>query len=105
MRALRQRFSTPYADEDMEFEQEEILQALRQGMDKPQRKLLLRLLDMESTMRDEAALNSFINGYRLANGIHRELTQVPPYSFDREEEELAVQTLIKKGALHGEKES
>ena len=36
-----------------------------------------------------ATLHSFICGYRLACGIHRELAEEPVYSFAREEEERA----------------
>ena len=54
-------------------------------LDKPERKLLLRLVDLEDTLRYQACLNSFVSGYRLANGIHQELAQQRPYSFEEEE--------------------
>ena len=36
---------------------------------KSEKKLLLRIADMEDEPRDEAFLNSFISGFRLAQGI------------------------------------
>ena len=56
---------------------------------KEDRKLLLRLVDMEDHLRDTATLHSFTCGYRLACGIHRELAEEPMYSFAKEEEERA----------------
>lgn len=44
---------------------------------------------MEDSLRGLATLHSFICGYRLACGIHRELAEEPVYSFAREEEERA----------------
>ena len=56
---------------------------------KEDRKLLLRLVDMEDHLRGHATLHSFTCGYRLACGIHRELAEEPMYSFAKEEEERA----------------
>ena len=55
------------------------------------------MTDRESELRAEASLYAFIAGYRLACGIHRELLEEPPYSFDKEEEERAKQSLHKGG--------
>ena len=38
-------------------------------LDEPERKLLLKMADLEDALREEACLNSFISGYRLAQGI------------------------------------
>ena len=37
-------------------------------LDEPERKLLLKMADLEDALREEACLNSFISGYRLAQG-------------------------------------
>lgn len=89
MKALRQRFSggSPYHEERQEIEV--IRQALRAQLDKPQRKLLLALIDGESQLRNQMALDNFISGFRLAAGIARELSMKAPYSFDVEEEDRA----------------
>ena len=98
MRALHQRFGkdTPRA-KMLEDEIEQTEKQLKEHMDIPQRKLLLRLTDRESELRAEASLYAFISGYRLACGIHRELLEEPPYSFEKEEEERAKQLLSKEG--------
>ena len=98
MRALHQRFgkAAPGAKE-LEDEIKQIEKQLKEQMDIPQRKLLLRLTDQESELRVEASLYAFISGYRLAWGIHKELLEEPPYSFEQEEEERAKQSFIREG--------
>ena len=99
MRALHQRFgkAAPGAKE-LEDEIKHIEKQLKEQMDIPQRKLLLRLTDQEAELRAESSLYAFIAGYRLACGIHRELMEEPPYSFEQEEEERAKQLFIKEGS-------
>ena len=51
---------------------------------------MLRLVDMESALRDQACLDSFMSGYRLAHGIHQELlADEPLYDFEDENERQA----------------
>ena len=94
MRALHQHFGkdTPRA-KLLEDEVKQTEKQLKEYLDVPQRKLLLRLTDKESELRSESSLYAFIAGYRLACGIHGELLEEPPYSFEREEEERAKQLL------------
>ena len=40
-------------------------------LNKPEQKLLLKTADLENALREEACLNSFISGFRLAQGIQR----------------------------------
>ncbi|MPN42657.1 hypothetical protein SDC9_190214 [bioreactor metagenome] len=89
MRALRQRFDTPLECEKLQQELERAHEKLHSQLDGQGRKLLLRLTDLENAIREEASLQSFISGYRLACGIQKELSVRPPYSFDKEEEEHA----------------
>ena len=98
MRALHQRFgkAAPGSTE-LEDEIKQIEKQLKEQMDIPQRKLLLRLTDQEAELRAESSLYAFAAGYRLAYGNHRELLEEPPYSFEREEEERAKQLLNKGG--------
>ena len=56
-------------------------------MSREQQKILLRLLDVEEHLRDAESLDAFISGFRLADGIHRELG--PPYSYAAENEAQA----------------
>ena len=91
MKALYHRFETPsrraeYPDRRIKRTHSQ-LDRLR---DTPGRKLLLRIADMEDELRDEACLNSFISGYRLAQGIQQELlADQQPYSFEAEDERQA----------------
>ena len=48
------------------------------------------MADLEDALRAEACLNSFICGYRLAQGIQQELpADQPPYNFENEDEQWA----------------
>ena len=93
MKALYHRFQTPsrraeYLDRKIKKTHNQLTRLL----DKPERKLLLRIADMEDELRDEACLNSFISGFRLAQGIQQELlSDQPPYSFEAEDERQASQ--------------
>ena len=94
MRALYQRFGKEAPSvKALESEIEQTEKQLKERLDIPQRKLLLRLTDQEAELRAETSLYAFIAGYRLACGIHKELLEDPPYSFEREEEEQARQVI------------
>ena len=56
------------------------------GNAKPERRSLLKLVDLEAELRDETSLASFAAGFRLAWGIIAELSAEPSYSFAEEEE-------------------
>ena len=90
MKALQRQFETkPRSIQELSAEVDRTHKELSSRLAKEDRKLLLRLVDMEDHLRGHATLHSFTCGYRLACGIHRELTEDPPYSFAREEEERA----------------
>ena len=92
LRALHERFTTvsPEATKTKR-ERDRILARLRGRLDRSQRVLLLHLLDLEDDLRDQVSLDSFLSGIRLARGIEQELSEIPPYSFDGENEEQARQ--------------
>ena len=59
-------------------------------LERPSRILLLQLVDLEDALRNQACLESFVSGYRLAHGIAQELlADQPPYNFEAEDERLA----------------
>ena len=92
MKALQRQFETkPRSIQELSAEVDRTHKELSSRLAKEDRKLLLRLVDMEDNLRGHATLHSFTCGYRLACGIHRELTEEPTYSFAREEEERARQ--------------
>ena len=61
--------------------------ALHDTLSIEQQKLLLRFLDAEEHFRDEEKLDAFVSGFKLADGIHRELGV--PYSYEAEDEARA----------------
>ena len=88
MTALQRRFHIT-SEQSVKFKQEAetAYDTLHETLTHEQQKLLLRLLDAEERLRDEEKLDSFFSGFRLADGIHRELGV--PYSYEDEDEHLA----------------
>ena len=94
MKALYERFKREVPEVmKLECETDEAYEKLRAQLEKPERKLLLELTNLEDCLQYEIALYSFIEGYRLAWGIFRELTEVTTYSFYKEQEQLAAAIL------------
>ena len=90
MKALQRQFETkPRSIQELADEVDRTHRELSSRLAKEDRKLLLRLVDMEDSLHGHATLHSFTCGYRLACGIHRELAEEPAYSFAKEEEERA----------------
>ena len=91
MKALYHRFEAP--SRRMEYMDRKIKRThsqLARLMGKSEKKLLLRIADLEDELRDKACLNSFMSGCRLAQGIQQELlADQPPYSFEAEDERQA----------------
>lgn len=101
MKALYHRFEAP--SRRMEYMDRKIKRThsqLARLLGKSEKKLLLRIADMEDELRDEACLNSFISGFRLAQGIQQELlADQPPYSFEAEDESGLRKVLTEKKQL------
>lgn len=90
MKALQRQFETkPRSIQELSDEVDRTHKELSSRLAKEDRKLLLRLVDMEDHLRGHATLHSFTCGYRLACGIHSEIAAEPMYSFAKEEEERA----------------
>ena len=90
MKALQRQFETDCQSiRDLNDEVNRTHKELSSRLAKEDRKLLLRLVDLEDHLHGVATLHSFTCGYRLACGIHKELAEEPPYSFAKEEEERA----------------
>ena len=61
-------------------------------LDKPERKLLLKMASLEDALQEESCLNSFISGYRLAHDTQQALpADQPPYHFETEDKQRACQ--------------
>lgn len=74
IKALRKMFmdSSRYSKERQELE--DCRQSLVSQLNVSQRDLLMDLVDSESLLRERMAVENFINGFRLAYGIARELS-------------------------------
>ena len=102
MKALYCHFRTPAEHvRAMEQKLDQEHKRLSERLEKGERKLLLHLMDMETELRDEECLNSFMCGYRLACGIQQELwTSHPSYCFDDDNEARAL-AAFRKGNEEG----
>ena len=95
MKSLQQQFeSKPEYIQNLKTEVNQTHKELSARLEKEDRRLLLKLVDLEDALRCEATLHSFVSGYRLACGIHYELSAEPMYSFDKEEEERSLQMIL-----------
>ena len=102
MKALQRQFETnPQSIRDLNDEVNRTRRELSSRLAKDDRKLLLRLVDLEDNLQSVATLHSFTCGYRLACGIHRELAEEPMYSFAKEEDERA----CRRAQAHDESDS
>ena len=99
MKALYHRFETPSRRaEHLDRNIKRTRSQLARLLNKPEKKLLLRIADTEDELRDEACLNSSMSCYRLAQGIQQELlAEQPPYSFETEDERQACESWERRG--------
>lgn len=96
MKSLQQQFETKSEYiQDLKVEVSQAHKELSAHLSKEDRRLLLKLVDLEDELRGEATIHSFVSGYRLACGIHYELSAESIHSFDREEEERSCAMLFK----------
>ena len=80
-KALCHRFYREPAGTEEEREMDQAEQALKDTLDREQRKLLLSLVNAQSLWQERACLESFAAGLRLGLGLAAELE---PYSFEAE---------------------
>lgn len=102
MTALQRRFHiTSERSAELAREARAAYDTLHDTLNREQQKLLLRLIDAETSYRDEEKLDAFFSGYRLADGVHRELLTIPPYSYEGENERQAQEAFRRE---HGEED-
>ena len=89
MKALQERFDKKPPERLVRAVQS-AREEVREGMDDEKRKKLLRLLDAQNMLLEEATLLSFTAGFKLACGIAGELGA--PYSYDTDEEQTVQDT-------------
>ena len=68
-------FYTPPEFSEQRQEVEECHQALIKVLEKPERRLVLRIMDAQSLMAEERSMDSFISGFELAWQLSMELNQ------------------------------
>ena len=70
---LHDRFYYPRLSEENEKEIQECYDQLKSILGKPERKLVLRIIDAKDRVIDDISLDSFICGFRLALELASEL--------------------------------
>ena len=73
IRALYDCFYTRPRFDEQENEVEECHKALIEVLAKPERKLVLRIIDAQDSIREQTSLDSFIAGFELAWRLSAEL--------------------------------
>ena len=68
-------FYTPPEFSEQKQKVEECHQALIKVLEKPERRLVLRIMDAQSLMAEEHSMDSFISGFELAWQLTMELNQ------------------------------
>lgn len=73
LKLLYDRFYTPLPMVESEQEVETCHRQLIERLDKPERKLVLRIIDAQNLMIEQRSVDSFIYGFRLALEMANEL--------------------------------
>ena len=86
MTALQRRFHiTSERSAELQREARAACDTLHDTLSRDQRKLLLRLIDAETSYRDEEKIDAFFSGFKLADGIRQELGK--PFNYEDEDEQ------------------
>lgn len=82
LKLLYDRFYTPLSMEEAEQEIDDCHQQLINRLEKPERKLVLRIIDTQNLIAEERSIDSFLCGFKLAWELSNELNHytaaVPP---------------------------
>ena len=73
LKLLYYRFYTPLPMTETEQEIEDCHKQLIERLEKPERKLVLRIMDTQNLMAEERSMDSFLCGFHLALEIGNEL--------------------------------
>ena len=73
LKGLYDCFYTPPELSEQENEVEECHKALIAALEKPERKLVLRIIDAQDSIREQTSLDSFVAGFELAWRLSIEL--------------------------------
>lgn len=87
LKELHRKFYTRAVMSELKYDYDDAFQQLMSRLSKPERKLVLKVIDTKGLMMERAELDSFVCGLRLALGL---TTQLQHYEEERSEEALAV---------------
>ena len=73
LKQLYDRFYTPLPMTEAEQEIEDCHKQLIERLEKPERKLVLRIMDNQSLIAEERSMDSFVYGFKLAWELAYEL--------------------------------
>ena len=73
LKALYDNFYEPLTETDLKKEIEECHQQLIAALDKPERRLVLQIIDAKDQIAEDRSIDSFIAGFRLAWRLSNEL--------------------------------
>ena len=88
LKLLYERFYTPLPMEDAEQEIDDCHQQLIDRLEKPERKLVLRIIDTQNLIAEERSIDSFLCGFKLAWDLSNELNHCEsghPSRYDKTE--------------------
>ena len=87
--------TTIYENEQTEQELDDCHKQLIDVLGKPERKLVLRIIDGKDRRADEIGLDSFIFGFKLATQLAHELKKYDrPFQGDDDAEEVACRSIM-----------
>ena len=86
----------PYENQETEQELDDCHKQLIDVLGKPERKLVLRIIDGKDRLADEIGLDSFIFGFKLATQLAHELKKYdrPFQGDDDDAEEVACRSIL-----------
>ena len=87
LKELHRKFYTRAVMPELKSDYDDAFQQLMSRLSKPERKLVLKVVDTKGLMMERAELDSFACGLRLALGLTTELQH---YEEERSEEALTV---------------
>ena len=95
LKTLYWNLYTPYENQEAEQELGDCHKQLIDVMGKPERKLVLRIIDGKDRLADEIGLDSFIFGFKLATQLAHELKKYDrPFQGDDDAGEAACRSIF-----------
>ena len=88
LKLLYDRFHIPLPMEEAEQEIDDCHQQLIERLEKPERKLVLRIIDTQNLIAEERSIDSFLCGFKLAWELSNELNHYEsghPSRYDKTE--------------------